>query len=59
MSDANGLQLGEAKLWGAIIDATEAVPTVMMRRIVEQVLTLIGKADGAVVELVDGAALTY
>lgn len=59
MPDANGLQLDDTKLWGAIIDATGAMPRVMMRRIVEQVLALIGQADGAVVELVDGDALTY
>lgn len=59
MLDANGISLDEAKLWGAIADVTDAMPTVVMRRIVDQVLSLIQAADGAVVELVDGDALAY
>lgn len=51
--------LEEAQLQGALAEVTEAMPTVVMRRIVDQVLALIGAADGAVVELADGDALTY
>lgn len=49
----------ETELWETIAEVTGSMPMVVMRRIVEQVLVLVGTADGAVVELVDGDVLRY
>jgi EAL domain-containing protein (putative c-di-GMP-specific phosphodiesterase class I) len=57
--EAEATLLDETKLRGAIVDVTGAMPAVVMRRIVDQVLALIRAADGAVVELADDQALTY
>lgn len=59
MSEVDVKSPDETQLWGAIAEVTEAMPMVIMRRIVDQVLLLVATADGAVVELVDGDVLTY